>query len=430
MHRTLPVRRERAHPRRPRAVAPWLLAAGLLMAGGAAMADTTLPVAAVSASGHDGNLPANAVDGNLGTRWSSLGKGQWLQADLGAPHALGALEIAWYRGDTRTNRFELSVSDDGRSFRTVSSGSSSGKTSAFERIVLPPSSGRYLRVTVNGNTSNDWASISELRVLAAGAPPADGGKDGFGITKLYPGKPGGQAWALGDDPLHDARFDPQDKLTRNADGSWKIKSSKVRMGVFTSSGYDAHRIATYRRDVLAAQGFMQDANDWKNVEMTGYVRLNATSDGSDNFDWYARGGRHNDDQPCEGSSYKGGLHYDGRVRWQKETWHVSYEQAPYKPATSALRGRWVGFKAVMRNTQESGRPAVKLELWLNDNADKVTWKKVDDWSDAGQWGGDASVCGGSSDAMPITWGGPIATFRWDNATDVDFKWLSVREIAE
>ena len=28
----------------------------------------------------------------------------------------------------------------------------------------------------------------------------------------------------------------------------------------------------------------------------------------------------------------------------------------------------------------------------------------------------------------ITWGGPIATFRWDNAKDVDFKFRSVREI--
>ena len=28
----------------------------------------------------------------------------------------------------------------------------------------------------------------------------------------------------------------------------------------------------------------------------------------------------------------------------------------------------------------------------------------------------------------ITWGGPIATFRWDSAKDVDFKFMSVREI--
>ena len=47
--------------------------------------------------------------------------------------------------------------------------------------------------------------------------------------------------------------------------------------------------------------------------------------------------------------------------------------------------------------------------------------------DAGDWGGDHSNCGGTN-GMPITWGGPLATFRWDSASDVDFKWLSVREI--
>jgi hypothetical protein len=90
----------------------------------------------------------------------------------------------------------------------------------------------------------------------------------------------------------------------------------------------------------------------------------------------------------------------------------------------------VGFKAVMRNTTVNGRPAVRLETWLNENADKVTWKKVYEKVDDGSWGGDADHCGGAMPAMPITWGGPIATFRWDSASDVDFKWLSVREITE
>jgi hypothetical protein len=133
---------------------------------------------------------------------------------------------------------------------------------------------------------------------------------------------------------------------------------------------------------------------------------------------------------CEGSSYKGSLHYDGRVRWQKEAWHVSYEQTPYQSGTSTLKGRWVGFKSIMKNTTYNGKPAVKLEMWLNENADKVTWKKVYDITDYGQLGGDTRHCGGAVDGMPLTWGGPIATFRWDSATDVDFKWLSVREIAE
>jgi hypothetical protein len=30
--------------------------------------------------------------------------------------------------------------------------------------------------------------------------------------------------------------------------------------------------------------------------------------------------------------------------------------------------------------------------------------------------------------MPLTWGGPITAFRWDDSSDVDFKWLSVREL--
>jgi hypothetical protein len=76
----------------------------------------------------------------------------------------------------------------------------------------------------------------------------------------------------------------------------------------------------------------------------------------------------------------------------------------------------------------AGKTAVKMELWLNDSADRVTWSKVYDMTDDGSFGGDASSCGASVAGMPITWGGPIATFRWDSAEDVDFRWLSVREI--
>jgi hypothetical protein len=250
----------------------------------------------------------------------------------------------------------------------------------------------------------------------------------FGVKMLYPSKQGGEAWFLGANPSNDSRFDPQDTLTKNADGSWKMKSDQVRMSVFTSTGYSPSRISTYDPDVLASRGYMQAANDWKNIEMTGFVKLNAASDSGDNFDWYARGGKHNDSLACEGTSYKAGLHYDGRARYQKESWHVSYEQADYKSVTKALKGRWVGFKAVIRNTTSGGKAAVRLEMYLNDTADKVTWTKIYDMVDDGTWGGDTKKCGGATNGMPFTWGGPIATFRWDNAEDVDFKWLSVREI--
>ena len=54
-----------------------------------------LPVAGVTASGNDGNVPANVLDGNLSTRWSSLGVGQFITADLGSVKPLCSASIAW-----------------------------------------------------------------------------------------------------------------------------------------------------------------------------------------------------------------------------------------------------------------------------------------------------------------------------------------------
>ncbi len=272
----------------------------------------------------------------------------------------------------------------------------------------------------SGTGTSGTGTSGAVTTVAAGA-------DVFGVKMIYPSKAGGEAWFLGASPTNDPRFDPQDTITKNAEGSWKMKSSQVRMSVFTSAGYSSSRIPTYDPDVLASRGYMQDAKDWKNIEMTGYVKLNAASAADDNFDWYARGGKHNDSLACEGTSYKAGLHYDGRARYQKESWHVSYEQGDYKTVTTSLKGRWVGFKAVMRNVPLNGKEAVRLEMYLNNNADKVTWTKIYDMVDDGTWGGDTKKCGGVA-GMPFTWGGPIATFRWDSASDVDFKWLSVREI--
>jgi len=426
---------------------------GLLVAAPLAALTATQALApgglvAATANGDDGNKPAYAIDGNLSTRWSMDGKGAWLRGDMGAVKSLKAVDIAWYRGNERIFTFTLSTSTDGVTFNQVYSGQSSGKTAALERYTFAAANARYVKVTVNGSTMNTWASISELAVTADSTstgggdtgggtggdpgggtttPPPATGTDAFGVKMMYPSKAGGESWSLAADPTKDSRFDPQDTITKNSDGSWKIKSDQVRMSVFTSTGYSSSKIATYDPDVLASRGYMQAANDWKNIEMTGFVKLNGVSDTSDNFDWYARGGKHNDDLACEGTSYKAGLHYDGRARYQKESWHVSYEQADYKSVTKALKGRWVGFKAVMRNVPVNGKETVRLEMYLNDNADKVTWTKIYDMVDDGTWGGDTKKCGGST-GMPFTWGGPIATFRWDSATDVDFKWMSVREI--
>src|SRR5439155_7255870 len=68
---------------------------------------------AVTASTNDGNVPANAVDNNLSTRWSANGDGQWLRLDMGSTKTLGYVTIAWYSGNTRASKFDLQVSMDG-----------------------------------------------------------------------------------------------------------------------------------------------------------------------------------------------------------------------------------------------------------------------------------------------------------------------------
>jgi hypothetical protein len=69
---------------------------------------------------------------------------------------------------------------------------------------------------------------------------------------------------------------------------------------------------------------------------------------------------------------------------------------------------------------------VRLQSWFDANA-HGKWVKINDFVDSGGWGGQGEYYGGAPDQLIIC-GCPIATFRWDNATDVDFKNFSVREI--
>ena len=233
-------------------------------------------------------------------------------------------------------------------------------------------------------------------------------------------------------PTSDPRFSPGSTITKNADGSWKITSTQIRLNVRTSTGYDQSKITTLDQKELESKGYMQAPNDWKNVEMTGYVKVNSFNTG-DNFAWYDRGGRHTGGgypEGCEGTGYKGDLHYDGRTRFAKEQWHVNYVFSPYKTATSSIEDKWIGFKYIVYNFIQNGKTVVKMQNWIDKNVDgnqDGPWEKVDERIDSGGWGIQAAECGGAPDQI-ITWGGPIATFRWDSATNTDFKWLSVREI--
>jgi F5/8 type C domain/Bacterial Ig domain len=407
----------------------------------------TLDPAVVTALGSDANIPSNIIDKNFNTKWAKDGRGSWIQFDLGSRAKICSVDIAWYRGDMRQNNFTVSVSDDGSSFKKVFESDSSGTGTGFEKYSLPSGAeGKFVRITVNSNSENNWASITEITLFgveseaktpSSPAPSqpnrGDGGSDAgtndkFGIKKIYSTKAGGEEWYMNmQDPNNDPRSKPP-SMSKNSDGSWRVTSDQVRYGVYSSAGYKPDDVEI-DHGVIASRGYMQSPNDWKNVEMTGQVKFNS-GDSSENWAWYARGGRHTGSghpDGCEGSSLKGDLRYtDGTVRWAKEQWHVSYVFNSWKNSPASADGKFVGFKAMMYNTIVNGEAAVKLELWVDPN-NTNNWQKVYDFIDQGGWGNDGGECNGEPDQI-ISWGGPIASFRWDAANSVDIKNLSVREI--
>ncbi|MFF5173793.1 polysaccharide lyase family 7 protein [Micromonospora sp. NPDC000089] len=170
-----------------------LLAAGLT-AVPAAQAATALPVAGVTASADDGNVPGNTLDGDLATRWSAQGSGAWIRFDLGAATTVGSIGIAWHRGDERTSSFAVQTSADAVSWNTViSQRNSSGSTVQQETYGFTDRAARYVRVVGYGNTVNDWTSITEARVYGADATGCAAPADVLNLTNWKVTLPTGPA---------------------------------------------------------------------------------------------------------------------------------------------------------------------------------------------------------------------------------------------
>ncbi len=142
------------------------------------------------------------------------------------------------------------------------------------------------------------------------------GVDKFGIKEMYPTKPGGEEWYMNiNDPNNDPKTNPKTTLIKSddsvaADGgnSWKIHNSEVRYEVFTSSGFQPNLITTLNQTELSKKGYMQSPNDWKNIEMTGYFKINrftnSETNGAAHIELVARGGKNTNDKTLlNGNNY-------------------------------------------------------------------------------------------------------------------------------
>ena len=292
------------------------------------------------------------------------------------------------------------------------------------------------------NKNKDIENKKDIPISAT-----DSKYDKFGIEKIYSTKTGGEEWFMNMNNIYeDKQFypfgespskfsNPNLKITKNEDLSWKLKSNdnsaKVRMNVYTSDGYHPEAIKTLDQSELEEKGYMQSEKDWKNIEITGYIKLNNNNIplNEGRFTWYNRGGHHTEGEPCEGVAYKGDIFFSGDNRFAKEQWHVSYFFSETQKNLNPIKDKWVGYKFIVYNIEKKSDPSktvVKMESWIDYN-NNGKWVKINEYKDKGKWGDSGKKCDGKKDQI-ISWGGPIATFRWDYADDVDFKNFSIREI--
>jgi hypothetical protein len=133
--------------------------------------EVAIPASSATASTSDTNVPSNAVDGSLATRWSGFGDGAWLQLDLGALRTVGYVTVGTYSGNTRRGRFDVQVSPGDGTWTTVLSGAeSSGTTTLEETFDFPDVPARLLRYLGHGNSDPakaGWNSVTEVSVFAA-----------------------------------------------------------------------------------------------------------------------------------------------------------------------------------------------------------------------------------------------------------------------
>ena len=129
------------------------------------------PVTA-SGSENDGTVVANAVDGQLDTRWSSrFQDNEWIAVDLEQCYLLNRVILRWEAA--YASSYELQLSQDGENYETVyANPACTGGNDTIDLSTLNPQlstlSGRYIRLLCLTRNTGYGASLWELEVYGDG----------------------------------------------------------------------------------------------------------------------------------------------------------------------------------------------------------------------------------------------------------------------
>jgi beta-glucosidase-like glycosyl hydrolase len=156
------------------------LAAYALVAGGAtahaAPALLSQGKTATASSVNAGNVAANAVDGNTGTRWESAWSDpQWLQVDLGASATISQVVLQWETASAKA--YQIQTSPDALNWTTIySTTTGPGGTETLNIS----GTGRYVRMWGTQRNTGYGYSLWEFQVYGT----AGGGSGSCGTTNV------------------------------------------------------------------------------------------------------------------------------------------------------------------------------------------------------------------------------------------------------
>lgn len=126
-------------------------------------------ICSVTASSADSNVPENAIDGDLTTRWSTKGKGEWIEFHLCEATEVSRIDLAWYKGHLRTTAFDLvAIEGNVESYVSVNgsfSPQSSGTTDKLEPNVFDTIRANSIKIIAYGNSLTAWNSLSEAVIF-------------------------------------------------------------------------------------------------------------------------------------------------------------------------------------------------------------------------------------------------------------------------
>src|SRR5580693_1122717 len=151
----------------------------------AASTETALPetgwTASASTNSTGADVPANAIDGNLSTRYSSdavQASGMWFQVNLGSAQTFNQIEMNSVNSASDYARgYNVEVSTNGTTFTSVATGTG---TSSPETVTFATQTAQYIRVVLTAGVTTNWWSIAEFTVYSSGSggggtpPPATG----------------------------------------------------------------------------------------------------------------------------------------------------------------------------------------------------------------------------------------------------------------